>query len=105
MVTLTVFVRQAGYLLWTCAIFFLEGGNFSLFPSLVAQLFGSLNSGANYGIVFAMVNSANVVAIAVLSGFDLPVSPLSQLLGAMTISGVALLLFLPRPSRTVVKKV
>jgi len=36
----------------TCAIYFCFGGNFSLFPTATADLFGSKNLGPNYGIVF-----------------------------------------------------
>ncbi|TFF83725.1 MAG: MFS transporter [Promethearchaeota archaeon] len=40
------------FLIITCAIFFCFGGNFSLFPTATADLFGSKNLGENYGIVF-----------------------------------------------------
>jgi len=40
------------FLIMTCAIYFCFGGNFSLFPTATADLFGSKNLGPNYGIVF-----------------------------------------------------
>ena len=40
------------------------GGNFALFPSATADLFGSRNLGANYGWVFTSYGLAGVVGIA-----------------------------------------
>ena len=40
------------------------GGNFALFPSATADLFGSKNLGANYGWVFTSYGIAGVVGIA-----------------------------------------
>jgi OFA family oxalate/formate antiporter-like MFS transporter len=40
------------------------GGNFALFPSATADLFGSKNLGANYGWVFTSYGLAGVVGIA-----------------------------------------
>ena len=41
------------------------GGNFALFPSATADLFGAKNLGANYGWVFTSYGIAGVVGIAV----------------------------------------
>ena len=40
------------------------GGNFALFPSATADLFGAKNLGANYGWVFTSYGIAGVVGIA-----------------------------------------
>ena len=40
------------------------GGNFALFPSATADLFGAKNLGANYGWVFTAYGIAGVVGIA-----------------------------------------
>ncbi len=40
------------------------GGNFALFPSITADLFGARNFGANYGWVFTSYGIAGVVGIA-----------------------------------------
>jgi OFA family oxalate/formate antiporter-like MFS transporter len=39
------------------------GGNFALFPSATADLFGAKNLGANYGWVFTSYGIAGVVGI------------------------------------------
>ncbi|MCC6729279.1 MAG: OFA family MFS transporter [Chthonomonadales bacterium] len=44
-----------------CAIGFNFGGNFALFPSATADLFGARNLGANYGLVFTSYGIAGVV--------------------------------------------
>jgi OFA family oxalate/formate antiporter-like MFS transporter len=41
------------------------GGNFALFPSATADLFGAKNLGANYGWVFTSYGIAGVVGIMV----------------------------------------
>ncbi len=40
------------------------GGNFALFPSATADLFGAKNLGANYGWVFTSYGIAGVVGVA-----------------------------------------
>ncbi|UCF33133.1 MAG: OFA family MFS transporter [Phycisphaerales bacterium] len=40
------------------------GGNFALFPSLTADLFGAKNLGANYGWVFTSYGVAGVIGVA-----------------------------------------
>jgi OFA family oxalate/formate antiporter-like MFS transporter len=54
---------------WTLAVGaacvgFNFGGNFALFPSLTADLFGSKNFGANYGWVFTSYGIAGVIGVA-----------------------------------------
>lgn len=72
---LIMFVVQAGlmflyfstngnalyFLVITCAIYFCFGGNFSLFPTATADLFGSKNLGPNYGIVFTAYGVAGFI--------------------------------------------
>ena len=80
------------------------GGNFSLYPPLVMHLFGARYSGSNYGIVFAMVNSATVLTIAIVSKCDLSIDVISKVLGGMSLLGVSSLIFLPNAPLDVVKK-
>jgi len=54
-------VNEVYFLIITCTIFFCFGGNFSLFPTATADLFGSKNLGANYGIVFTAYGVAGFV--------------------------------------------
>ncbi|MFX1417476.1 MAG: OFA family MFS transporter [Promethearchaeota archaeon] len=49
------------FLIITCAIYFCFGGNFSLFPTATADLFGSKNLGPNYGIVFTAYGIAGFI--------------------------------------------
>ena len=49
------------FLIITCAIFFCFGGNFSLFPTATADLFGSKHLGENYGIVFTAYGVAGFI--------------------------------------------
>ncbi|TFG23369.1 MAG: MFS transporter [Promethearchaeota archaeon] len=49
------------FLVITCAIYFCFGGNFSLFPTATADLFGSKNLGPNYGIVFTAYGVAGFI--------------------------------------------
>ncbi|MHA2391749.1 MAG: L-lactate MFS transporter [Promethearchaeota archaeon] len=49
------------FLIMTCAIFFCFGGNFSLFPTATADLFGSKNLGPNYGMVFTAYGIAGFI--------------------------------------------
>ncbi|KAK3256401.1 hypothetical protein CYMTET_34464, partial [Cymbomonas tetramitiformis] len=47
----------------TCALVFCYGGNFSLYPTATATLFGSLNAGPNYGLIFTGLGFASVASI------------------------------------------
>jgi OFA family oxalate/formate antiporter-like MFS transporter len=60
-----MFVLQAGIMFILANIVgFNFGGNFALFPSATADLFGARNLGANYGWVFTAYGIAGVVGIA-----------------------------------------
>ena len=49
------------FLIMTCAIYFCFGGNFSLFPTATADLFGSENLSPNYGVLFTAYGIAGFV--------------------------------------------
>ena len=82
------------------------GGNFALFPSATADLFGSGNLGANYGWVFTSYGIAGVVGIVagnaakVLTGSYAAAFSLAAVLCLIS-AGLALSLrYLPqRPAR------
>ncbi|MHA1525903.1 MAG: MFS transporter, partial [Promethearchaeota archaeon] len=69
----------------TCAIFFCFGGNFSLFPTATADLFGSKNLGENYGIVFTAYGVAGFVGAV---GVNLLVTAFGNYLLLFTVMGV-----------------
>ncbi len=57
------------FLIMTCAIYFCFGGNFSLFPTATADLFGTKNLGPNYGIVFTAYGIAGFIGATMVSAF------------------------------------
>jgi len=57
----TTNMNASYFLIITCAIYFCFGGNFSLFPTATADLFGSKNLGPNYGIVFTAYGVAGFI--------------------------------------------
>ena len=67
-VFLLAFIPMAGseYTLYLAAalIGFNFGGNFALFPSATADIFGAKNMGANYGWVFTAYGFAGVIGVA-----------------------------------------
>ena len=94
-------INEVYFLIITCTIFFCFGGNFSLFPTATADLFGSKNLGANYGIVFTAYGVAgfigaigvNIIVLAFGSYLLLFV-----VMGIMSI-GAAILAFVIRPPK------
>ncbi|MGE0479727.1 MAG: OFA family MFS transporter [Phycisphaerae bacterium] len=63
LLTLASLTTELSLTLAAAAIGFNFGGNFALFPSLTADLFGARNLGANYGWVFTSYGIAGVVGI------------------------------------------
>ena len=58
--------NDALYFIWTCLIFMCLGGNYSIFPTAVCQLFGPRHMAANYGLLFTG-HAVSAVTGAVLS--------------------------------------
>jgi len=56
------------FLVWTSAIFLCYGGNYVVYPTATAQLFGVDHSAANYGMVFLFTGCSAVVIISCLEG-------------------------------------
>jgi len=81
----TTNVSEIYFLLITCAIFFCFGGNFSLFPTATADLFGSKNLGPNYGIVFTAYGVAGFIGAV---GVNLFVSIFGSYLILFIIMGI-----------------
>ncbi|MHA1193818.1 MAG: L-lactate MFS transporter [Promethearchaeota archaeon] len=97
----TTNVNAIYFLIMTCAIYFCFGGNFSLFPTATADLFGSKNLGPNYGIVFTAYGIAGFVGAV---GVNLFVSIFGSYLilfivmGVMSV-GAAILAFFIKPPK------
>lgn len=53
---------KAMFAIWLCSMFFCIGGNFSLYPSLVAQLYGTENIGINYSLVYSSQIFGSILA-------------------------------------------
>ena len=64
MLSLILMKTELALLIAACVVGFNFGGNFALFPSATADLFGSKNLGANYGWVFSSYGIAGVVGVA-----------------------------------------
>jgi MFS family permease len=78
---------QNAFALWTFLIFGCEGGNFALYMPVVIQLFGIVNSSANYAVVSTIYAAASVLNIAYLStqkvGFEVAI----RSMGCLTLVG------------------
>jgi OFA family oxalate/formate antiporter-like MFS transporter len=83
------------------------GGNFALFPSATADLFGARNLGANYGWVFTSYGLAGVAGIAagnaakILTGSYSAAFVLAAVLCLVSAALALSLRYLPKPSATV----
>ncbi len=95
----TTNINAIYFLIMTCVIYFCFGGNFSLFPTATADLFGSKNLGPNYGIVFTAYGIAGFVGATMVNTFVLLFGgylTLFIVMGVMSI-GAAVLAFLIKP--------
>jgi OFA family oxalate/formate antiporter-like MFS transporter len=97
----TTNVNEIYFLIMTCAIYFCFGGNFSLFPTATADLFGTKNLGPNYGMVFTAYGIAGFIGAV---GVNLLVLAFGSYLilfivmGVMSI-GAAVLAYLIKPPK------
>ncbi|MBA7535436.1 putative MFS-type transporter YhjX [subsurface metagenome] len=94
-------VNEVYFLIITCTIFFCFGGNFSLFPTATADLFGSKNLGANYGIVFTAYGVAGFIGAI---GVNIIVLAFGSYLLLFVVMGImsicaAILAFVIRPPK------
>ncbi|MFW9948767.1 MAG: OFA family MFS transporter [Candidatus Thorarchaeota archaeon] len=85
----------------TCTIYFCFGGNFSLFPTATADLFGPKNLGPNYGIVFTAYGVAGFVGAV---GVNLFVTIFGSYLVLFIVMGVmsigsAILIYITKPPK------
>ncbi|MFX1481101.1 MAG: OFA family MFS transporter [Promethearchaeota archaeon] len=97
----TTNVNEIYFLIMTCAIFFCFGGNFSLFPTATADLFGSKNLGPNYGIVFTAYGIAGFIGATMVNAFVSVFGSyliLFIVMGLMSV-GAAILTYLTKPPR------
>lgn len=98
----TTNVNDIYFLIMTCAIYFCFGGNFSLFPTATADLFGTKNLGPNYGMVFTAYGIAGFIGAV---GVNLFVTIFGSYLllfivmGIMSIGATLLAYLIKPPSR------
>ncbi len=97
----TTNINEIYFLIITCSIYFCFGGNFSLFPTATADLFGSKNLGPNYGIVFTAYGVAGFIGavgvnlfVTIFGGYLI----LFIVMGIMSI-GSAILAYLIKPPK------
>ena len=90
------------FLAMTCAIFFCFGGNFSLFPTATADLFGSKNLGPNYGVVFTAYGIAGFMGATMVNAFVSVFGSyliLFIVMGLMSVGAAALAYVIKPPTR------
>jgi len=95
----TTNVNDLYFLIMTCVIYFCFGGNFSLFPTATADLFGMKNLGPNYGMVFTAYGIAGflgaTMTLPIVAAFGSYLT-LFIVMGIMSL-GAALLAYLIKP--------
>jgi len=95
----TTNVNDLYFLIMTCVIYFCFGGNFSLFPTATADLFGMKNLGPNYGMVFTAYGIAGflgaTMTLPIVAAFGSYLT-LFIVMGIMSL-GAALLAYLINP--------
>jgi len=90
------------FLVLTCVIFFCFGGNFSLFPTATADLFGSKNLGPNYGILFTAYGLSGFIGATMVNSFVMLFGgylTLFIVMGAMSLCSFALVYLIKPPTR------
>ncbi|MFX1503340.1 MAG: OFA family MFS transporter [Promethearchaeota archaeon] len=95
-------INELYFMFMTCAIYFCFGGNFSLFPTATADLFGSENLGPNYGVVFTAYGIAGFVGAV---GVNIFVTAFGSYLILFIVMcflsiGAAILAYLIKPPKT-----
>jgi MFS family permease len=61
---------KATFALWCFAVFFGYGGNFAIYPTATAAVFGKRYAGANYGFVFLSFGIAGIVGVVGASALE-----------------------------------
>lgn len=80
------------------------GGNFALYPHVVIQLFGTKNSGSNYGLIFSAYSACVVVNITVLARFSVSFEAACESMSLLTFLGFLNLLAFDGHLRAMCKK-
>jgi len=90
------------FLIVVCLIYFCFGGNFSMFPTATADLFGSKNLGPNYGIVFTAYGIAGFAGATlvnfIVAAFGGIYLALFIVMGIMSIGATAIAFILKPPN-------
>ena len=76
------------------ALFWCYGGNFSLFPTICATLFGTKNNGTNYGMVFIWFGSITAVLLYAISVVEMDYSDINFVVVGVATSGASLVAYL-----------
>ena len=85
---IAISIGQFGYALWTFAIFFCEGGNFSLYLPLLVNVYGGTHCAANYGIIFTVYSTFVVINIILMTQIEtISFQMATLLIGCMTLIG------------------
>lgn len=73
------------FAVWVAGITFSHGGNFAIYPALIATLFGKTNAAANFGLIFLGYGTASLVGLSVLPRLSTQLSPLNYILGLIAL--------------------
>ena len=93
-------LHEAGFTIWTFAIFFFEGANFALYLPMTVQLFGSKYASSNYGLIFSCYSFINVINITLLAKNNANFEDATTLMGFVTFIGFLNLLLFSRHSKS-----
>lgn len=93
-------LHEAGFTIWTFAIFFFEGANFALYLPMTVQLFGSKYASSNYGLIFSCYSFCNVINITLLAKYNANFEDSTTLMGFVTLVGFINLLFFSKHSKS-----
>jgi len=94
---LGVELKEPGFALWSYALFFCEGGYFSLYMPLTVQIFGVEYSSSNYGLVFTIYSCFVVLNIIILTqGVNVQFATATLIIGCLTYTGLLALILLEK---------
>ena len=85
---LTVGAWKSRWLFALCVagVAFSHGGNFAIYPALIATLFGKTNSAPNFGLIFLFYGLASLVGLSVLPWLSPELTPLCDVLGGIALT-------------------
>lgn len=78
------------YFVTVAILFWCYGGNFSLFPTITADIFGALHHGTNYGVVFISFGCITAIGIYIISTSTISYEEVNYIVVGVGFIGAAL---------------